>query len=218
MKNAYILPVLFVLIGSGTASAADPVLSSALFADKPSKAWQIDWSAPSAEPEPLRAALANANIDSSDQTAPPPRATEYSHAYQVRAKIHKYASFATLPLFATEIALGQSLYNDPGGGKKTAHAIVGAGIGSLFAVNSVTGVWNLVEGSKDPVGRKRRLTHGILMLAADAGFFGTFLSAPGGHERDFNEFNDSRSTHRTIAITSIGLATAGYLTMLFGGK
>src|SRR5690242_10448537 len=139
------------------------------------------------------------------QPASHPTATTYSSGYEVRAKIHKYASFATLPLFATELALGQSLYNDPGGGKKTAHAIVGAGIGSLFAVNSVTGVWNLLEGSKDPVGRKRRLTHGILMLAADAGFFATFLNAPGSHELDFNQFNDSRSTHRTVAITSIGL-------------
>src|SRR5690349_3353274 len=215
MKNAYILPVLFVLGASGTASAADPVLSNALFADGPSKIWQIDWSAPSTQPAPLHAALANASIDSPDQTAPPSRATEYSHAYEVRAKIHKYASFATLPLFATEIALGQSLYDDPGGNKKTAHAIVGGGIGSLFAVNSVTGVWNLMEARKDPVGRKRRLTHGLLMMAADAGFFATFLAAP---DSEHGDFTDQRSTHRNIALTSIGLATAGYLTMIFGGK
>ena len=217
MKNAQTIGLLFLLLLATTASAAEPD-SSSLFPDKPSRIWQIDWSASSTQATDFHAALANAIVGSPEQTAPPPRATEYSHGYQVRAKIHKYASFATLPLFATEFALGQSLYNDPGGGKKTAHAIVGAGIGSLFAVNSVTGVWNMLEASKDPVGRKRRLTHGILMLAADAGFFGTFLSAPGGHERDFNEFNDSRSTHRTVAITSIGLATAGYLTMIFGGK
>ncbi len=56
------------------------------------------------------------------------------------------------------------------------------------------------------------------MLGADAGFFATFLTTPDAEHGDFSEFNDSRSTHRTVAITSIALATAGYLTMLFGGK
>jgi hypothetical protein len=37
-----------------------------------------------------------------------PQAITYSDAYQLRARIHRYASFATLPLFATQLALGQS--------------------------------------------------------------------------------------------------------------
>src|ERR1019366_1367116 len=71
-------------------------------------------------------------------------AVEHSDAYLTRKKIHKYASFATLPLFATEFALGQSLYNTPAnlGSKRVAHGIVGAGIVGLFAVNTVTGAWN----------------------------------------------------------------------------
>src|SRR5215475_9879481 len=76
-----------------------------------------------------------------------PAATTYSNAYEVRLKIHKYASIATLPLFATELALGQSLYNNPEtGAKKTAHAIVGTGIIGVFGLNTATGVWNLWEG------------------------------------------------------------------------
>ena len=39
-------------------------------------------------------------------------AIEHSDAYQTRAKIHKYASFATMPLFAAELVLGQSLFNE----------------------------------------------------------------------------------------------------------
>jgi hypothetical protein len=198
-----------------TATASEPANESALFADGP-RAWRIDWTGTSAPPTPLHDAIARAAATGNDQTSPPPAvATEYSHAYHVRAKIHKYASFATLPLFATEIALGQSLYDEPGGSKKTAHAIVGTSIGSLFAVNTVTGAMNLWEARKDPTGHKRRLTHGLLMMAADAGFFATFLAAPDSEHADFT---DARSTHRNIAITSIGLATAGYLTMLFGGK
>jgi nitrite reductase/ring-hydroxylating ferredoxin subunit len=51
-------------------------------------------------------------------------------------KIHKVASFAILPLFATELVLGQSLYDDGGSGaKKGAHVAVGVGIGTLFGIN-----------------------------------------------------------------------------------
>src|SRR6185437_15734597 len=68
-------------------------------------------------------------------------AVEHSDAYLLRAKIHKYASFATLPLFAAEFALGQSLYNTPSnaGSQRAAHAAIGAGIVGLFGVNTVTG-------------------------------------------------------------------------------
>jgi hypothetical protein len=194
MKKVQTIGLLFLLLASATASAAEPESSTRLFPDRPSRMWQVDWAPSSSQPAAFGAALADAMAAPPEQTAPPPRASEYSHGYQVRAKIHKYASFATLPLFATEIALGQSLYDDPGGGKKTAHAIVGTGIGSLFAVNTVTGVWNLMEARKDPVGRKRRLTHGLLMMAADAGFFATFLAAPDSEHADFT---DQRSTHRT---------------------
>jgi hypothetical protein len=153
---------------------------------------------------------------SADQSpAPAPVAFEYSDAYRTRAKIHKIASFTTLPLFATEVALGQSVYSSPSDTKRNAHIAVGTGIVGLFAVNTVTGVWNLWDARKDPNNRKVRLLHGVLMLAADAGFVATTAVAPGRH--DFN-FSDARSTHRAVALTSIGIGTAGYLIMLFGNK
>ena len=143
--------------------------------------------------------------------ARPPVAFEYSDAYQTRAKIHKIASFATLPLVVTEGILGQSLYSDPSSGKKDAHLVVAAGIGALFAVNTVTGTWNLIEARKDPNHRARRLAHGLLMLGADAGFVTTAALGPG------DEDGGSRSAHRAMAFTSIAMATAGYLIMLVGG-
>jgi len=148
------------------------------------------------------------------QTAVPARAVEYSDAYRMRAKIHRVASFATLPLFATEGWLGQSLYNDPTSTKKSAHLAVASGIGALFAANTVTGVWNLVEGRKDPSAGRRRWVHGLLMLGADAGFLATAMTGPSS-EHGLEE--GSRATHRAIAFTSIGAASAGYLIMLFGG-
>ncbi len=158
------------------------------------------------------AALAAAEPVSA-QTAPPPQAFDYSDAYRLRAKIHKVSSLATLPLFATEGIIGQSLYSNPTGGKKDAHLAVAAGIGALFAVNSVTGVWNLIEARKDPNHRQRRLLHGLLMLGADAGFVTTAALAP---ESEHGSASGSRGAHRAAAFTAIGLATTGYLVMLLG--
>ena len=149
-----------------------------------------------------------------------PKAIEYSDGYEMRAKIHRYASWATLPLFATEFALGQSIYTDPNArtsGKKNAHIAVGTGITGLFAVNSVTGIWNLWESRHDPAHHKLKLVHGILMLGADAGFVTTFASGPGSHLSDAN-LDSQKQKHRAIALTSIGVATGSYLLMLFGNK
>ena len=147
--------------------------------------------------------------------APAPVAFEYSQGYQTRAKIHKYASFASLPLFATEVALGQATYNEPSGGQKDAHVAVGATIGALFAVNTVTGVWNFWEARKDPHKRKLRWVHGVLMMAANAGFVATAAVAP---DSEAANYNDQRGTHRAVALTSIGVATVGYLAMLIGNR
>lgn len=60
------------------------------------------------------------------------------------------ASFATLPIFAAEAIVGQSLYSNPTSGKRSVHIGVSAALGGLFAVNTVTGVWNLLQPRKDP--------------------------------------------------------------------
>jgi hypothetical protein len=161
------------------------------------------------------AAASAAAAEAAPQTAAPPKvAFEYSDGYRLRAKIHKVSSLATLPLFGTEAIVGQSLYSDPTSGKKDAHLIAAAGIGALFAVNSATGVWNLIEARKDPTHRGRRLLHGLMMLGADAGFLATAALGP---ESEGDGVSGSRGTHRAVAFTSIGLATTSYLIMLFGG-
>ena len=152
-----------------------------------------------------------------------PTVIEYSDAYRMRRNIHKYASFATLPLFGTELWLGQSLYsNTPSdqSSRRGAHAAIGAGIMALFGVNTVTGAWNLFgEGRKDPHGRRLRLVHGLLMMAADAGFVATSLSGPNGRrQREALTYEADKATHRNLAIASISVGTAGYLVMLFGNR
>jgi hypothetical protein len=165
---------------------------------------------PEQSPRTLSAALVAA---SQAALAARPRAFEYSDAYATRARIHKYASFATIPLFAAQFAVGQKLYDGRGSdGLRSAHSALALGTAGLFGVNTITGSWNLYEGRKDPNHRKRRMAHGILMLVADAGFAATGALAPD----DEGEGGVSRSTHRTIALTSMGIATASYLIMLIG--
>jgi hypothetical protein len=206
MRFVFIAACGLMLLGTRDAAAAqDP--------------WTHIWS-DSAAGRALAAPLFDASVaalpDPAPQTpAPRVAAVEYSDAYKTRAKIHKYASFATLPLFGTEVAISQSLYSNATDGKRSAHIALGAALGGLFAVNTVTGVWNMWDARKDPNGRKRRLVHGLLMLAADAGFALTPAVAP---NRDSLDYFNQRSTHRAVALTSIGIATAGYLTMIIGGR
>jgi len=146
---------------------------------------------------------------SSPRPRPRPHAIEYSDAYATRLTIHKYGSYIELPLFAAEWKLGQDLMDgNAGSGEKTAHQIVAGGIAGLFAINTVTGVWNLAESWKDPSGRTRRLLHSSLMIASDAGFAWAGLIAG-----DARNNGDVRNRHRTIALTSIGLSTVGTVMM-----
>ena len=146
-------------------------------------------------------------------------AVEHSAAYQKRAKIHKIASYATLPLFAAEVVLGQSLYNSTslGNGLRSAHIAVGTGIIGLFGVNTITGAWNLFgEGRQDTDGRTLRLVHGLLMMASDAGFVATSATGPHRHHQGTFTFATDPRMHRDIALTSIAVGTAGYLVMFIG--
>ena len=150
-----------------------------------------------------------------------PVAITYTEAHGTRARIHKYSSWATLPLMATEFALGESLYNDPSaltGAQKGIHGAVGAGLIAFFGVQSVTGVWNLLD-SKNAPGHTKRLVHGLLMLAAEGGFVAAALAAPSDRSAP-PAYDANKATHRDIAIVSMGVGTTGYLLMLFtgGGK
>jgi hypothetical protein len=173
-------------------------------------------------PAPSSDLFTSAAVIGADETQGQPArpvAIEYSDAYETRAKIHKVASFATLPLVGTELVLGQSLYNSGSSSTRAAHIAVGTGIVGLFGVNTVTGVWNLWEGRTNPAGRTKRLIHGLLMIGADTGFAATAMTGPHRSRSGVasQTFETNAGTHRAIAITSISLATTGYLVMLLGG-
>jgi hypothetical protein len=143
-----------------------------------------------------------------------PKAISYRNGYYTRLKIHKYASFATLPLFISQAIVGEKLYNGTASGStRSVHSALAAGVAVLFGVNSVTGVWNLWEARKDPNGHTKRMVHGILMLTADAGFVATGALAHGRGRGTVP--TSSNATHRDVAFGSMAVATVGYLSMLF---
>jgi hypothetical protein len=151
--------------------------------------------------------------------APPqrPKAVELSNRYYTRVAIHRYASYATLPLFVTEYAIGRSLYNRTTESEslRSWHTATATGIYALFAVNTVTGVWNLWEGRAVKQGRARRYVHSALMLASGAGFVATAMLAPDDDEGGGGAVDTSRRrTHRTVAIASMSTALLGDLMML----
>ena len=157
----------------------------------------------------------------SDSVRPRPRAKsiQYSDWYYRRLLVHRYASYAMVPLFATQWYLGEQLgeggetenedlrSGGDDGGNKDLHAAVGTAIGVVFVVNTVTGAWNLWDSRKDPDGRTKRIVHSVLMTAADAGI----AIALGGADDDGGEADD----HKNIALASMGIATVGGALMWF---
>ncbi|MEI6668485.1 MAG: hypothetical protein WCP29_10045 [Acidobacteriota bacterium] len=242
MRSWKLLAMMVVVAGGVASSAAYAGDASDAFAQpvwqtcQPdavrASLWQVNWIAPAERVQPaamrwrISAAVAaqdqaaQEQAGRSDQSRPRPRtvAFEYSDAYKVRAKIHTLASIPTLPLFVAEYLVGQNLYTHPGTASDSArgaHGALAASTAVLFGINTVTGVWNLIEASKDPNHRAKRTIHGILMIIADAGFVATGATAS---ESEHGRISGSRSTHRAIALTSMGVATVSYLMMLFGGN
>jgi len=141
---------------------------------------------------------------------------EYSDQYTAQQTLHRIASYATLPLCAIEVVAGQALLSNrerPPGWAKAVHGPAAGALAGLFILNTVTGGLNIMEAMPDPEGRGRRLVHGILMLAADAGFVATGITAARAG-RFVENTNRVKTTHRTIALSSMGVATIGDLMLL----
>jgi len=159
-----------------------------------------------------------------DSTRRRPRAVEYSDAYYSRLKVHRIASYLTVPLFVAQYFAGQALWNNPQshGLARDVHGPLAVGIGGLFTVNTVTGVWNLIESRHNPDGRTRRWIHGLTMIAADAGFVVVGAVTP-HRQREIGGVapppvpiasRSGATTHRNLAIGSMGLALGSYLMMI----
>ena len=140
----------------------------------------------------------------SADTPSQPALIEYSDAYFTRLTIHKWASWAMLPMFAAQYVAGEELIEgDAPGWARPVHDGGIVGVAALFGVNTVTGVWNWWDAREDPSARGWRTAHSLLMLAADAGFVATAALAEG-----------DKDTHRAAAFSSMGVAMMSWVMML----
>jgi len=155
-----------------------------------------------------------------DTVRPRRRAVQMSDAAVLRLRIHRYASYTTIPLFVVQAVAGNQLYQaDKGGAErpgwaKSTHSVGAAGLGALFTVNTITGVWALWDQRANQDGRTRRWVHSLLMLGADAGFAWTGIKLAD----DAKNSQDSRDQHRKVAYISMGAALTSYGIMFFGNR
>ncbi len=159
-------------------------------------------------------------------TVPRRRAVAFSDWYSRRLTVHRYGSYAMLPLFVTQFVLGNKLINQKEDlfanrrtipvdeGLRTTHAVVAGAVGALFVVNTTTGLWNFIESRHTDAGRTRRTIHALTMLAADAGFAYTGYLGSKATDRGPPQGRQ----HRNVALTSFGISTAGAALMWFGQR
>jgi hypothetical protein len=143
------------------------------------------------------------------------KAVELSDAYETRLAIHKWASYATVPLFAAQAIVGEQLFNIEQAGNRApsglrdAHDLLAVGVGALFAANTVTGSMNWWETRSQTEGRTWRTIHASLMLASDGGFaYTAFLGT------NAKRVEASRIQHRNWATASASVALVSYIMML----
>jgi hypothetical protein len=158
----------------------------------------------------------------SQDTTKRAKAVVVSDWYVRRLTIHRYGSYVMLPLFVAQFLLGQELLAQKEGvwdgtrrepidaDLRSAHKAVAIGVGSLFVVNTTTGLWNLWEIRNDG-GSTRRTLHVLSMLGADAGFVAVGIMGSNAVE---GNPADARA-HRNVALASMGLATIGVSLMWF---
>lgn len=143
------------------------------------------------------------------------RAIEYGGGYHTRLMIHRYLSFAMVPLFIGSYVTGDQLLkkgreNAPRWAR-TLHGPFAAATGIVFGANTITGAWNLWVSRKDPVGRTKRIIHSLMFIAADAGFAYSGISLA----NDAKESARKRIEHRNVALVSMGVSVTSWALMLF---
>jgi hypothetical protein len=142
------------------------------------------------------------------------RAVEYSGFYHTRLKLHRILSYSMIPLFVGSYVTGDQILknrNNPPKWATSLHKPFAIATGSVFAVNTVTGLWNLWDSRKNPEGQTKRTVHSLLFIAATAGFTyaGTSLASDAVNRADRNRF------HRQVAVASMGVSVVSWGMMVF---
>ena len=142
------------------------------------------------------------------------RAVEYSGFYRARLSVHRALSYAMLPLFAGSYVTGDQILRhrtDPPKWAKDLHKPFAIATESVFAVNTITGLWNLYDSRHNDAGKVKRTLHSLLFIAAGAGFTyaGTTLAGDAKNRTDPTRF------HRTVALASMGVSVVSWGMMVF---
>ncbi len=147
------------------------------------------------------------------------KAITLSDGYYTRLDIHRYAGYATLPLFAISYFSGQQELEKGSAAPLWAdkvHRPSAYLLAGVFTVNTVTGVLNLAEAGKVKQGKTRRWVHAVLMLASDAAMIYGVAKAPSLSTIDARIAAGKRggwTPHKSFTVASMSLATVGYLMM-----
>ena len=146
-----------------------------------------------------------------------PRAVEVSDWYGRRLTIHRTLSYTVIPIFGVQWFAGERIHkygNQAPDWAKTTHRAGASALAGIFAVNTVTGLWNLWDSRGTSDGRTLRTIHALSMLAADAGFTYAGVKLSKDAETDFNK----RREHRTIALSSMAVTVVSGLAMKLYNK
>ncbi len=168
-------------------------------------------------------ALQRPRVTQPEDTVRRRKAVELSDWYYRRLAVHRYGSYAMIPLFAGEYILGQRLLSQKDGlydgtrrvpidgDLRRNHRIVAVGLATLFTSNTVTGLWNLWEARHDGSSGPKRTIHVLGMLAADAGFAVAGVMADNAVQR---RPSDARA-HRNVALASMAVSVGSVSLMWF---
>ena len=140
------------------------------------------------------------------------RSVDVSEWYARRLTIHRYAAYASIPVFALQYAAGRELYNKGSGAPdwaKTGHRFGATALAGIFAVNTVTGAWNWWDSRTVPKGRVLRTVHALSLLGADAAF--TYAGVKLSNEAE-NSL-DKRRQHRNVALSAIAVSAVSGIGM-----
>ena len=152
---------------------------------------------------------------SSTRPLPPaqgrPRAIEVGDWYARRLTLHRRTAYAIVPMFGFQALAGKQIWdkgNLAPAWARNGHRVGATAIAGAFAVNAVTGVWNLWDARGATEGRGLRYLHAASMFAATAGF--TYAGAVLSEQAETSL--GKRKLHWQVAISSMGItAVSGIL-------
>ena len=142
------------------------------------------------------------------------KAIEYRGFYHARLTLHRWLSFAMLPLFVGSYVTGDQVLKHSSSAPDWAlkwHRPLATATAAVFAATTITGLWNLWDSRKDPAGRTKRYVHSLLFIAADAGFAYSGITLA----REAKNSERKRIQHRNIALISMGISITSGGMMLF---